>query len=250
MVVASIDSIVRRWLLESGRSIHWYAEGLYHASTCLRELTFDSLQVVNTVRLHVNEYFSADLPDDFVSEVMVGIMANNFIQPMAKAMNMSDLRLTDAVTGEYTTYGSYGDDTPLPIAGIPPITWYYNINAYNEYTGGLYGLNGASKENLYIISRERRQIQLTETFTAESLVLMYISDGQSIDAASQIDVQAFSTIQAFIEWKRSRNANNLQSPEAFLYGNERRLLRARMNDMTVDDVKNILRRNFHAGVKN
>lgn len=250
MVLTNIDSIVRRWLLETGRPIHYYAEGLYNASTCLRELCFDSLQMINTVRLPITDYFAVDLPEDFVDEVMVGILANNFIHPMAKAWNLADLRLIDASTGQYVTYGSYGDNTEFSLAGLPPFTRYNNFNEYNEPIGRFFGINGASKQNLYSISKNRRQIQLTETFTAQSIVLIYISDGQTVDSATQIDTQAFSTIQAFMEWKRSRNANNLQSPEAYVYYNERRLLRARLNDTTLDDIRNIIRRNFHAGLKN
>jgi hypothetical protein len=250
MVLTNIDSIVRRWLLESGRPIHYYAEGLYHAATCLRELTLDTLQIVNTVRLPVNEYSSADLPEDFVDEVMVGVMAGNFLQPIAKGMNMNPLRLADAETGQYTNNSQSIDGTRVGIQGAPPVLWYYNNNEYNEPTGKLFGFNGGARQSLYNIDRTRRQIILTETFLGQSVILQYISDGQSTDAASQIDVQAFSTIQAYIEWKRSRNANNNQSPEAYLYYNERRVLRARLDDLTPADIKQIVRRNFHASIKN
>jgi hypothetical protein len=250
MVLTNIDSIVRRWLLESGRPIHYYAEGLYHAATCLRELTLDTLQIVNTVRLPVNDYAAADLPEDFVDEVMVGVMAGNFIQPIPKGMSMNPLRLSDSQTGDYINNEEVIDGTRVGIQGAPPVIWYYNNNEYNEPTGKLFGFNGGARQNLYDIDRRRRQIILSDFFLGQSVILQYISDGQSTDAASQIDVRAFSTIQAYIEWKRSRNANNGQSPEADLYYNERRILRARLNDLTTADIKQIVRQNFHASIKN
>lgn len=250
MVLTNLDSIVRRWLLESGRPIHYYAEGLYHAASCLRELTMDTLQIVNTVRLPVNEYNRADLPDDFVDDVMGGMMAGGFIQPIPKGVNMNPLRLTDAETGQYTNPSGTLDGTRVGIQGAPPILWYYNNNEYNEPTGKLFGFNGAARQNLYDIDRKTRQVIFSNEFLGQSFILVYISDGQSPDAASQIDVRAFITIQSFVEWKRSRNANNKHSPEADIYFNERRLLRARLNDLTVADIKNIVRQNFHASIKN
>lgn len=250
MVFTNLDTIVRRWLLESGRPIHYYAEGLYHAATCLRELTFDTLQIVNTKQIPVNGYLAADLPSDFVTEVMVGVPVGSAIRPLSKGVNMNPLRLFDTETNEYTTYDTTNQTTVASPEVLPPVTWYWNFNEYGEPLGKFYGINGANKTGLYSIVRGRRQIQLNEGFAGDAIILMYISDGQSIDAATQIDPQAFFTIQNFIEWKRSPNASRHQSPEANTYHNERRLLRARLNDLTLDDIRNIIRRNFHAGIKN
>lgn len=250
MTLTTIDVIVRRWLLEKGLPIHYYSEGLYHASSCLRELTFDSLQIINTLRLPINDYFAVDLPEDFVDDVMVGVPVGGQYQPVAKLNSLSPLRLaTDE--GAYTTAGESGQNVETIAVGfLPYALWYYNFNEYGEPTGRFFGAGGGAMQNGYKVVRERGQIQLTESFTSEDVLLMYISDGQSVTAASQVDPRAFSTIQSWISWKKSPNADNCHSPEAISFNKNKRLLRARLNDLTVVDIKNIIRKEFRATIKN
>ena len=73
MQLTTIDSVVRRGLLETGLPIHWYAEFLYHSSTCVRELAFDTLQIVQSANLPVNSYGAIDYPADFVDDIALCI---------------------------------------------------------------------------------------------------------------------------------------------------------------------------------
>ena len=250
MVLTTIDSIIRRYLLEKGLPIHFYAEALFNASTCFRELSIDTLQVVNTKRLPINSYFAVDLPDDFIDDVMVGVPAGQYVQPIPKKRGLTPLRLTDD-NGDYTTYASLGTDAVQYNGNfIPAIGWYWNINEFGESVGRYFGASGGAAPNTYSIVKERRQIQLPESFVGTSIILVYISDGQTVDAATQIDTQAFYAIQSWIAWKQSPNAQNLFSPEGRYYLNEKRKLRARTSDLTLNDIKDIIRHNFHASVKN
>lgn len=250
MIYANIDSIVRRNLLEKGLPMHFYAEALFHASTCLREMNIDTLQVVNTVRLPINSYYAVDLPDDFVDDVMVGVAAGQFIQPIPKKNTITPLRLSDA-DGNYTTYNlSDTEEVVFSGFGLPATSWFWNIDDLGENVGRYFGMSGGASPNTYKIVKERRQIQLPESFIGKSIVLVYISDGQTIDSATQIDVQAFYAIQSWIAWKQSPNAQNQFSPEGRYYSNEKRKLRARLNPLTTNDIKDIIRRHFHASIKN
>lgn len=250
MVVANIDSICRRFLLEKGLPIHWYAEALFHASTCLREMTFDTLQIVNTVRLPINDYYAVDLPDDYVDDVMVGVPAGQYVQPIPKSDSLTPLRRTDS-EGNYANYNTLDEQGQLfDSSAIAAVGWYWNINDLGESVGRYFGMSGGANPNTYKIVKERRQIQLPESFIGKSIILVYISDGQSVDAATQIEAQAFYAIQSWIAWKQSPNAQNQFSPEGRYYTNEKRKLRARMNELTLGDIKNIIRQNFHAGIKN
>lgn len=65
MIVTNLDIIVRRWLLERSIPIHYYAEGLYHAASAVRELSYDTLNVVNWANLITDDTGSVSLPDDF-----------------------------------------------------------------------------------------------------------------------------------------------------------------------------------------
>jgi hypothetical protein len=248
--LTSLDQITRRWLLENGRPIHYYLEGLLHASTCLRELTFDSLQVVNTKILTLNDYGAIDLPNDFTDEVMVGVSAGGKIQPVPKTTGLNPLRYVDD-DFNYVNYTDTVQNAGESTYGfIPGAMWFWNMNEWGEPTGRYFGAGGGAKANGYQVFRERNQIQLTGTFTSPTAVLMYISDGQSADNATQIDTRAWSAINAFIAWKTSPNKNNRFSAEGSNFSNQRRLLRAKLNDLTVADIINIVRKNSVATAKN
>jgi hypothetical protein len=249
MQLNTLDTIVKRWLLENGLPIHYYAEGLYSASAALRELSFDTLQIVNTRSLPLNAQNAVDFPADFVDDVMVGIPVGDRMQPVPKLNSLNPLR----VANESGTYGNYTETTTNEngsgISSLPYAIWYWNFNEYGEPTGRFFGVGGGSKLNGYKVVWERRQIQFTDVFSNRTIVLMYISDGQSLDAATQIDTMAFAAIQAYIAWKRSPNRNADFSPEGQHFYNQRRLLRARKNDLTPIDIKEILRKNVRASIK-
>lgn len=251
---ANLDSIIRRTLLEKGLPIHWYSEYLYHQSAAIRELAKDTLQIVNSVSLPINDYGAADLPGDFVDDVEVAFPWGGLLQPIPRVDNVNPIRVHSPTTGQFVaqptgfilegvtdfvgTYGLWG-----------ALNWFWNVNSWGEGTGRLFGAPGGVQYG-YSVIRERRQIQLVGTgLAATNVILLYISNGQSIDNATQIDWRAYSAIQAYGEWKRSPNANNEFSPEGRAYYNQKRLLKAQMNDLTPITIKNIFRNNFRASPK-
>jgi hypothetical protein len=251
MTYANIDMIVRRSLLERGYPIHYYAEYLLHASSCIRQLTYDTLKIINSVNLPINSYYAVDLPEDFVDDISVNVPTGNFLKPVPKNDSLNPLRAVDPATGQFIPYKDRTKGQQETVYGINPSwLWYWNVNDYGEPTGRFYGANGGERANGYKVIKERRQIQLTETFSGKDIVLLYISDGQSVNSATQIDMMAFSTIQAYIDWKTSPNASRKDSYEARTYADEKRLLRAKLNDLTVADIKNIVRKQYMASIKN
>jgi len=250
MTYTTIDQICRRALLENSLPIHWYAEYLFHSSTCLRELSFDTLKITNTKSLPVNVDGSVDLPDDYVDDVMLSFNTGAVLKPIPHRDTINPLRVHNTTTGLFeqqpTTTALTQGGLYFPYVGR---TWYWNISDYGEPTGRLFGSDGENP-NGYKVIKERGQIQLYGEYSTDNIILQYISDGSSIDSASQVDVLAFSTVQAWINWKSSQNANNEFSPEGKLFYNAKRKLRGRLNGMTTEDVKNILRSNYTAAIKN
>lgn len=253
MILNTIDQIVRRGLLEDNLPIHYYSQFLINASTCVRELSFDSLQIVNTVIIPIDSTGAGDLPMDFVDDVAVSNSIGGNLTPIPHKNNINPLRLKDS-SGNFIPYANtlnaINDPTVFDFYfGVYGFSWYFNFNDYAEPTGRFFGANGGTEIG-YAIMRERRQIQVSGMGSCQSIVLMYISDGQSIDNATQIDPQAFQTIRAFQEWKFSPNMNNEMSPEGRYYHNQKRLLRARLNPMTITDIRNIFLTAYTATIKN
>lgn len=248
MLWTNLDTITRRRLLELGLPLHYYLEFLLHSATCVRELSYEVLKIVNYVELPVNDYYAIDLPVDFVDDVAVAIPVGQLLHPIPKKDSITHLRAKNS-SGGFIPFSDLDTDPESTFFGFPSWTWFWNISDYGEPTGRWFGSNGAGKANGYTVVKERRQIQLTETFTSESAVLIYISDGQRADNATQIDVLAWATISAFIDWKRSPNAARKDSPEAATFYNERRHLVARLDDLTVTDVRQIFLKAYSAAMK-
>lgn len=253
MQLANLDSLIKRWLLENNIPIHWYAQGLYHAASCIRELSFDTLQIINTSNLPVDDVGAINLPDDYMDDLGVFIPIGGTLSAIPKQDFLSPLRIHSTTTGQFipqTIPVTAGTDGTF--FGFPGIwgSWYWNISDYGEPTGRLFGANGGTAQG-YKVVRERRQIQLTDNFIGEgnSVVLQYISNGQSVDNATQIDWYAFATIVAYINWKSTPNANNSFSAEGNEYKRQWKLLRSRKNDLTRVDIINTYRNAYHGAIK-
>jgi hypothetical protein len=260
MVLATLDEITRRGLIESGLPIHYYLEYMVHGATCLRELSFDTLKIVNTVELPVDDYGAVDLPDDFVDDVSCGFYGSGVLQPLPHQKYISPLRKYDTTTAQFTkplyptngviptNVNNVNSGNDLFLGGLG-IFWFWNVSDFGEPTGRFFGATGGTAIG-YKVIKERRQIQMSIGFERKSIVLQYISNGQSVDSASQIDTQAIQTIRAWQEWKRSGNANNDFSPEAVSFYNNKKRLRSRLSGLTLVDIKNTLRNGYTGAVKN
>lgn len=254
MQLANLDMIVRRTLLERSLPIHYYSEILYHESSAIRELAKDSLQIVNSANLPIDTYGAIDLPMDFVDDVAVTLPFGGLLQPIPKRDNINPIRVHNPTTGQFVPYINNNvntiNNTANTIFGYNPgAVWFWNINDWGEPTGRYFGANGGSP-NGYKVIRERRQIQLLGLPDSSSVILLYISNGQSVDNATQVDWRAFRAIQTYSDWQRSPNAVFKDSGEANTYYNEKRLFRANTDDMTTTDIKNIIRHEYTAAVKN
>lgn len=252
MLFTNLDTIARRWLLEKNLPIHFYLEALLHSTTGLRELSFDSLKIINTVNLTLNNYFAVDLPGDFVDDVGCFLPVGGLLQPVVKKDSITPLRNVDNQTGNFLPYTDleYQAESSSLYGINPSWIWFWNVNDWGEPTGRYYGTQGGAQRNFYSVIKERRQIQFSEQFTSNTVVLMYISNGQSVDNATQVDSLSQAAIQSFISWKSSPNADIKDSYEAATFYNERRVLRARLNPLTISDIKNVIRHNQRASPKN
>ena len=249
MIFSTLDTITRRYLLEKGLPIHWYLEILVHSSSAIRELSFDTLKIVNSVRLPVSSYGSVDLPQDFVDDLAVCVAVGDSISQIPKQDRINPIRIHENLTGEFTPYTTTQSDGSQDFAAFPGIlNWYWNVNSYGEPTGRLFGSSGGTAQG-YKLLKERRQIQLTDNFKNSNIVLLYISDGQRADNATQVETMAQQAIQAWCDWKRSPNAAIKDSYEAATFYNEKRLLRGRLNDLTKTDILNIIRNSYTGAPK-
>lgn len=249
MRFTTIDKIVRGVLIQKRQPLHYYLEYAKHALDCLRELTFDSLRVVNTTELTINEDgYYADLPCDYVDWTKIGVKIGQFVQPITERDSINRLHNYNS-QGEIINYG----DPSRAILDFPfwPGYWMFqNIDDLGENIGRLYGYNTGISNSSFKIIPERGQIQFTESIETNIIVLEYISDGQTSDNATQVDPYAESCIESYISWKTSPNGDIDRSPEARTYVNARRIFRARKDELTLVQIRQILYANYKMSQKN
>ncbi len=253
MIFSTLDQIIRKTLLEKSMPIHLYAEYMYHGASCLRQLSTDTLKLINTANLPIDSYGAIDLPQDFVDDIGVALPFGGLLQPIPKRNSLTPIRIHDATTGAFVPYSTNNinttNATTNTIYGFNPgAFWFWNINDWSEPTGRYFGANGGAT-NGYKVIKERRQIQLIGLPQTTNVILQYVSGGQSIDNATQIDTLAIDAIQKYIIWQTSESAGIDMSPQGAAYYNQRRVLRARLNDITLTDIVNVLRSNYTAAGK-
>lgn len=239
MQFCNLDMITNRFLLERRLTKHYYAEALFHAATCLRELSLGVLKVINTRYLPIDENGDADLPPDFQDDISVAIPSGQRFVKLPVQNNFNTL----------TTINSQGESIPNSsnngLLSVFSAGWgfYWNTNDYGEATGRAFGAGGGTNAG-YSINKQRRKLTMNEGFAGTGVYLIYMSTGQSVDNASQIDWYAFSTIQTYIDWQTSPYAMDKDSAPARRYYNELSGLGFALWGMSAETIKNIIRQSY------
>ena len=257
MTTVTLDSIVKNVINQRRYSLHWYMEFLIYAADCLREITFDSLQVINTKLIPVNQFNEAFLPNDYQDYVFVGGQRGQKIYPLVETNGLSQLNSYDSNFNQQT-YADADKSQQSEVQiynGLFPFTTWYTIhyNSYGENTGRYFGSGGIYVDT-YTIVKAQNKIQLNESVVLDSVYLQYISNGQNSDAATTIDGYAQKTIEAYIMWQfkennRTYTMGERQVAEAY-FNQQHKILRARKSDLTPQVLKRFIQKNSFAANKN
>ncbi len=242
MNVYNIDTIVKGELLRHNLSIHYYIQRAYLALRFLRSINFDSAYYIKTETLTVTDN-KITLPSDFVGLVRLGIKNGQYLDELAPDNKL--LSNTDTAVEE-------GDGTYA--------YWYPNINKYGENLGGYFGYSHLSGSSYKILLEENKILINNKVSNVEDeVVLQYHSDGMTSglpyvdtpDLAVYIHPYAVDAMIAYIDWKTAVEGNRFVSRELKQeYFNELRKYRARINPLTMLQVKRSLRKHYHASPKN
>lgn len=253
MTLYTLDNIVRGALADKQYPMHWYIQFLTYGVDALRELNLDVLQNVKSVRIPINSYRAGFLPNDYVEYVRVGTEFGQYIMPWGeKRDSFNRLNKFDA-QGNKINYGDIEAEN-----GILPNNWegfwYTNyVNDKGEHTGRIFNNRPAYRESFTIL-RERNEIQLDASYDGTEIVMDYISDGTSLDASNNIHPYAVAAIKAYIFWKQKEHGRQYGIGERRdaedKYYNQLRILRARMNNISIQDIRRSLSSAYGPTIKN
>lgn len=253
MKLYTLDNIVRSALMDKGYPLHFYLQFLQYGVDCVRQLNFDTLGNIKSVRLPVNSYKAVTIPCDYVDYVRVGIQLGQYVEPMAeKKESFNRLNNFDSL-GNKINYGDIEASNGL-IPNNWEGYWYTNyINDKGEHLGRIFN-NQPGFRNSFVVLRERDEIQLDNGFTGTEIVLDYVSDGLTTDSTNAIHPYAIDAIKAFIFWKSKEHGRQYNLGERSVakdeYYNQLRVLRGRLNNMTVNDIKRSLAKGYGPVIKN
>lgn len=251
MNVISLDAIVRNTLLRRRYPIHWYIDFIVYAKDALRILTTDDLHVVNWKKLPIDSATnSADLPEDFNGKVGVFVQVGQRLKPLVEDSSLNPMPDYDSSfqPKKFTTEPDLADQQLQYFVPFPFLMT--TINRLGENVGRIFGGRSSMGVDTYRIVRERSQIQLNEALDADHIVLCYIGDGRDITSASNVDGMAQETIEAYIIWQMKENTRTYSDSEAERskqeYIDERKILRARKDDLDLPTFARIIQRGTRA----
>ncbi len=256
--VTTLDRIVRSVLLQKSLPMHWYLKFLKYGADCIRELSYDTCPTVSAVTLTLNNYFAVDLPCDFLDISRIGIPVGQLVHPISQRDSINSAINYSATTGlpvPYTNVNNSGElFDPASFPYYPGFWSFPSIDDLGESLGRQYGYPTGYNGISYRLIRERNQIQFNENFPAQNISLDYIGSGECITNATQVIPYAIMTIETYIDWKyklHQRNQNIGQTEEAKrLFGAEWRKLRARMDELDLLQIRQILQRAYISSPKN
>lgn len=250
----TLDMIIRSTLLQKGYPLHFYIDCMVHGREILREISLDDIAVINSVRLIPDAGNAVALPCDYQDLCRLGVQVGQKIEPLVQTDSLNRLVNKNA-QGQvipYTNAGSPNNqlNNPTNLYYTYPISYFWGetvVDDYGEFVGRLYGWGDDSNDTFQVFP-ERCQIQLNEHIVADFVVLDYINNGMSCDAASRVDAYAIQTITTYIMWQLKEQNRTYSTGERQLakqeYTNQRKILRARVNQVTPDMIRRIVHKNY------
>lgn len=255
MNVISLDQIVKNILLKRGYSLHWYLDFLVPAKDALRELCFD--ENIQTARYKIlipdaNAGNTAQLPADMVDHVRVSVRVDQYLMPLVEDNSLNTIPNYDSnfdiqpYTGGVASLSS-ADQNYYPGGYLSPYWYMCNINSWGENLGRQFGGVGGSYDT-YKIDRNRNEIKINERLSVSEIVIEYISNGMDADSATHIHAYAQNCIESYALWQFKEHNRTYSPGEANVakqqYTQERQILRARLSDLSIDNLKRIVQSNY------
>ena len=231
----------------------------------LRELGFDMLKVIRSLKLSVNSSNNTvELPDDYVDWSKVGVVGGDWLVYVLgenKNINYSQKYSTES----NTTYDSDGDglldreddksSTDGNLGGSTDegfASYVFRNYVYGNTQGQLYGHGGGRYKGEFRVNLDQNRIELKSNSSISEVVIEYVSD-EARSSNPQVHVYAEEALLSYlyykmIERKAAVPANEKARARAEYY-NERRKANSRMKSFTKEEVLRTIRKNYKQAPK-
>lgn len=245
----TIDGIVRSTLMTMGLPIHYYVQFMHYALKCLnQELNMDTLPLIKTIEVSLDDNNEMSIPSDFIDIVKLGRRVKNDQRVKVFGVNENFTRFAvdrdnrSSATDEVLASLNYGG--------------YFFTNFYNdkgEHKGRMYGYGNDTQDSEYKVIRERNVIKISPNFPTTAKIYLEYVGTHSPTSASAVNPYAAECIEAYIIYKFKEHNRAITKNEAAEskqeYYNQLRKLRSRVMGLTKTDILRLVRGSFRQSVK-
>ena len=232
----------------------------------VRDMGFDILKTVRSLKLPVSSNNTVTLPEDYVDWSKVGIVGSDgivYILRENKHINMS--QAYDKIDGN--TYDIDGDglservDSKGGTDSNPPTSegisegfnsYIFRNYVYNGDAGRLYGIGGGSHAGDFRVNMDQNRIELKTNGNIQEVVIEYVAD-EARSSNPRVHVYAEEALRAYMYYKLIERKSSVPANEKGRarseYYNERRLANSRMKSFTKGEALKTIRKNFKQSPK-
>lgn len=233
----------------------------------LREMGFDMLKVVRSLKLPVSNNNTVTLPDDFVDWCKVGVVGTDglvYVMSENDNVNMSQIY---SESGGYN-YDTDGDglydreDSKSATNGGSPTadqsitdgmeSYIFRNFIHENNQGRLYGIGGGHYYGEFRVNLDQNRIELKGNSGVGQVVIEYVAD-EARSTNPRVHVYAEEALRSFIYYKLIERKASVPANEKARarqeYYNERRKANARMKSFTKEELLKTIRKNYKQAPK-
>ena len=232
----------------------------------IREMGFDMLKRVRSVKLNRNSNDTVDLPDDFVSLIKIGIVGSDglvhvfaenknidYAQAYANSSGTKAASTADAVDSDADGVFDRVDDKGTTTGGVFGDEDFITFSNY-VFQGGIgqiYGLGGGFYEGQYRLNEDQNRIELSSG-SGNEVVIEYIAD-EARSSNPTVHVEAEEALRSYMYYRLIERKASVPLGEKGRarqeYYNERRKANARLKAFSKEDALQTIRKNFKQAPK-
>jgi hypothetical protein len=253
MFINTLDQVVASAMADIGETsthkerqfLHWAIEGY---GDFLMDSAFDKTEI-RTLLLPMNEQGAVPLPEDFVDWTKVGVQVGRYVKNLSSNTHMSLTPENDnRADKSFNITTVTEDDLTIPLP-------YYNyVNNHGEHKGGFYGYGAGTKGGgHFIINRKLCRMEFKGSVPRTNVYMEYLSNCYEPCKDTFVHEYAAKAIKLYIHWMRKENNDSLpiavKERARQNYFDELRMARARCDDFTLQDLVDIMNREYKLSVK-
>lgn len=226
----------------------------------LRDMGFDMLKRVRSLKLPVSANNTVEFPEDYVDWTKVGVVGSDglvYVLTENKHISISQKYSTDANGNKLDSsgdglYDREDDRTANDSRSSAGQDYTFTNFLLNGSEGRLYGLGGGSSRAYFRVNYDQNRLEIESNSDVTEIVLEYVAD-EARSSNPTVHIYAEDALHSYIYYRTIERKTAVPANEKARarteYYNERRKAKARMNAVTKEDLIRVVRKNFKQSIK-